>query len=192
MKRTGLAILLLFLLSGHFVVAGATVPDSGKNAATPTLSVKKKKKTNARLGVFGSFVRLFLKGDLSKKLFARYWTGQGDYELSDTEITVIAQEITRLGNAGCTDSSYVRTADSVVLQRKLINFYLSGELSNAFGYGTVYLNRNELAGFYDNYDFNPKPWGTRPFKHELKTRMMHIIGKLKGARTFNVYYGIQP
>lgn len=156
------------------------------------LNTKKKKKPRTRLGLFGKFVTYLLKGELSKKLFAQYWTGQGDYYLSQSEIVQIASEIDRLGVSGCADSSYIRTPDSVLLQRKLINFYKSGELSNAFGYGTIYLKGNVLAGFYDNYDFNPKPRGVRPFKHELKTRLMNIIGRLKGARNFKVFYGVQP
>lgn len=144
------------------------------------------------MGILGKVIRKVLRGELSKRLFEQYWTGQGNYYLSDREMITIAGEMQRLGAGYCTDSSFVKDNDSVVVQRRLINFYKSKDLANALGYATVYIHGNAVTGFYDDYDFNPKPLGIRGFIHEMKTRFMHIAGRLHGAKAFEILYGSVP
>lgn len=153
---------------------------------------KKKKKAKNRLGLVGKMVSVLLKGKFAKNLFAQYWNGGGNYYLSDEEVVLIATEISRLGNSYCVDSSVVSKDANALLKRKLYNFYSSTPLVDAIGYGTAYFNGNVMAGFYDDYDFNPKPKGVRPFIHELKTRLMHFMGKIRGAKAFEIYYGEVP
>lgn len=154
--------------------------------------LKKKKAPKKRLGLVGKMVSVLLKGKFAKTLFAQYWNGGGNYYLSDEEAVLIATEINRLGNSYCVDSSVVGNDTNALLKRKLYNFYSSAPLVDAIGYGTAYFNGNVMAGFYDDYDFNPKPKGVRPFIHELKTRIMHFMGKIRGAKAFEIYYGEVP
>jgi hypothetical protein len=150
------------------------------------------KKKGKGMGLLGKAISVVLKGRLSKKLFAQYWTGRGNYYLSTDEVVLIASEINKMGGRCCTDSAYITGCDSMQTQRKLINFYLSKELAHALGYSTVYFEKNILTAFYDDYDFNPKPWGMRPFFHEIKTRFMYWAGRLRGARPYEVLYGRKP
>lgn len=165
--------------------------EPGKAVAAAT--AKKKKKEQRALGLVGKMVSVLLKGKFAKKLFAQYWNGGGSYYLSEEEAILIASEINRLGNRFCVDSSVVTGNESnMPVKRKLYNFYTSAPLVDAIGYGTVYFNGNIMTGFYDDYDFNPKPKGVRPFIHELKTRLMHFMGKIRGAKAFEIYYGEVP
>jgi hypothetical protein len=193
-KRNRIVLIIICLLYGVAANAGGSL--AGEEAAASykwQLFKKKKKKQPAKkMGLIGSMVRLVLPGKFSKKLFTHYWTGNGDYQLSDEELVSIASEINRLGSGCCTDSSYIRVNDSAQVQKKTINFYLSKELAHALGYCTVYFKGNMLTTFFDDYDFNPKPWGTRPFLHEVKTRFMHFAGKLRGAKPFAIVHGTIP
>ncbi|WP_128331103.1 hypothetical protein [Apibacter sp. HY039] len=65
-----------------------------------------------------------------------------------------------------------------------INFYDSGfDLANSFGRATI--TYREINGkilfrsFYDKYDFDPKPWGTRTVFNEIKTRTYNIYSSGK-------------
>lgn len=176
--------------AGAHTGMGDPVVNTGKTTAQKKKSNKTAQK---QLGLVGKMVSVLLKGKFAKKLFAQYWNGGGNYYLSDEEAVLIATEINRLGNGYCVDSSVVAGAGSnAMLKRKLYNFYTSAPLVDAIGYGTVYFNGNLMAGFYDDYDFNPKPKGVRPFIHELKTRLMHFMGKIRGAKAFEIYYGEVP
>ena len=187
-------ILVMLFLAGTYLPAKGNdvLCTGGKIYTDGKKPVKLKKEKVKRVGIFGKMITVMLKGKLSKKLFVQYWTGRGDYYLSTEEMVDIAGEINRIGTRCCTDSSYVTGRDSVRMQRKIINFYFSKNLAHALGYSTVYFKRNELAGFYDDYDFNPKKWGVRPFFHEIKTRFMYFAGKLRGAKPFELFYGTIP
>jgi hypothetical protein len=184
-----IAGLIFFLNTGKSAMGNSVFSVINTSDYTDKGGVKKKGKG---MGLLGRAISIVLKGKLSKKLFAQYWTGKGNYYLSTNEVVLIASEINRMGSECCTDSAYIKGYDSVHMQRKLINFYLSKELAHALGYSTVYFEKNILCAFYDDYDFNPKPWGVRPFFHEIKTRFMHWAGKLRGAQPYEVIYGRKP
>jgi hypothetical protein len=51
-----------------------------------------------------------------------------------------------------------------------------------------YISGAYIAGFYDKFDFDPKPWGVRSTKAELATRIGASIEVLVNAKPFNIYY----
>jgi hypothetical protein len=193
-KRNCTVLIIIGLFCSLTVTAGGICRNEYEaNTYNWHLLKKKKKKQPAKkMGLIGSMVRLVLPGKFSKKLFTHYWMGKGDYQLSNEELISIASEINRLGPGCYADSSYIRVEDAAGVQKKIVNFYLSKKLAHALGYCTVYFNRNVLTAFFDDYDFNPRPWGTRPFLHEVKTRFMHFAGKLRGAKPFAIVHGIVP
>ena len=74
---------------------------------------------------------------------------------------------------------------------KVHNFYHSKEYALAFGRATIYYNQTgTVVGFYDYYNFDPKPWGVRSTENEMKTRSVNAVGTLYGATPFSVTYGI--
>ena len=82
--------------------------------------------------------------------------------------------------------------DNLVLL-KVHNFYNSPEYFLALGRATIYYNQvGTPVGFYDQYNFDPKPWGVRSYTNEVKTRAVNAAGSLHGATPFNIYYGIRP
>ncbi len=67
----------------------------------------------------------------------------------------------------------------------IIDFYNSDtDLKLSFGRATVYYIDNNgkatFTGFYDVYDFDPKPWGNRSFKNEVITRAYNVYSSGKG------------
>ena len=71
-----------------------------------------------------------------------------------------------------------------------INFYDSGfDLKYSFGNATVKFYSKgmytRLLGFYDKYDFDAKPWGTRSMLSELITRG---YGGVVNGTSFGIYY----
>lgn len=68
----------------------------------------------------------------------------------------------------------------------IVDFYKSSssDLKLSFGRATVKFQYNKrghavLNGFYDKYDFDPKPWGTRSVFNEIITRGYNIYSKGK-------------
>jgi len=71
-----------------------------------------------------------------------------------------------------------------------INFYDSdSDLKLSFGRSTITyrMENNKIiySGFYDKYDFDPKPWGTRTFINELITRSYNTFSS---GKSFDIYY----
>ena len=71
-----------------------------------------------------------------------------------------------------------------------INFYDSGfDLANTFGKATVtyrVVNGKPLfRSFYDTYNFDPKPWGTRSTINEIKTRAYNVYSS---GKAFEINY----
>ncbi len=85
-------------------------------------------------------------------------------------------------NAKCVNGNCTATVD----------FYKSSsnDLKLSFGRATVkfYYNKSGYAvinGFYDNYDFDPKPWGTRSTVNEIITRAYSVYSS---GKAFEVKY----
>jgi hypothetical protein len=72
-----------------------------------------------------------------------------------------------------------------------VSLYKSNAYAKALGQAFVFYNEQGLAvGFFDRYDFNPKPFGKRLFKYEIMTRGANIYGQLAGGRGFEIRYGL--
>lgn len=71
-----------------------------------------------------------------------------------------------------------------------INFYVSdSDLKLSFGRATItYRIENDkyiYSTFYDKYDFDSKPWGTRSVVNEVITR---AYNSYSDGKSFNIYY----
>jgi hypothetical protein len=178
----------LFFLLLVFIISFSGREIEKESAVSHSVQLKKKSSRKS-LGLSGGFIRMFIPGKRAKKLFTHYWTGGGDYYLNNEEIILIASEYNRLGNKVCEDSANINK-DGEKYMRKRVNFYGSPKLAHAIGHGILFLKNNELAGFYDYYDFDPQPKGVRPSFHEFKTRTMNWMGRLRGAKPFKIFFGV--
>jgi RHS repeat-associated protein len=67
-----------------------------------------------------------------------------------------------------------------------IDFYGSSlDLKLSFGRATIYYKNGKPYDFYDYYDFDPKPWGTRSYPAEIATR----YGNTLNGSPFHIYLG---
>jgi hypothetical protein len=114
-----------------------------------------------------------LNSDFEQRMFARYWNSKGDYKLTTSEFNDI------LGNSKVTnvnESSFT------------ISLYDNKTYDYGIGSATVYYSSsNSDLHFYDNYNFDTKPWGSRSYSAEVATRMTHNEGRHHGATSFNIY-----
>lgn len=82
------------------------------------------------------------------------------------------------------------TPDGKGFMQTGIDFYDSGDgLKYSLGRATLKYRlehtRIDYAGFKDEYNFNPLPWGTRPYHAEVLTR---IYSRLARGTDYMIYY----
>ncbi|PLY08318.1 MAG: hypothetical protein C0625_01660 [Arcobacter sp.] len=113
-----------------------------------------------------------LNSDFEKKMFTRYWNGDGDYKLTENEFNDI------LSNARATAIS----GNAIT-----ISLYHDDTYDYAIGSATLYFSTDSAnLRFYDNYNFDSKPWGGRNYSAEIATRLIGIAGRSHGAKSFSI------
>ena len=119
------------------------------------------------------------------KLKARYESQKGG------TLNLTKEEFTYLTSKGKIDYQNAKLIDAKNnIYQASIDFYDSGfDLANTFGRATVtyrVVNGQTLfRSFYDKYDFDPKPWGTRSTMNEIKTRAYNIYSS---GKAFEINY----
>jgi hypothetical protein len=124
---------------------------------------------------------------LKYKFFSRlrnhYEQGSGeDFLLTQNEFKyLIGQGKIDYENATPIDDKYYEAS---------IDFYNSDrDLKLSFGRATVTYrienNQYVHTSFYDRYDFDSKPWGTRTYKNEIITRAYNTISN---GTPFGIYF----
>ena len=157
-------------------------------------NVTPKPKNRPDLGFIGNLIRDKAGSEFSKNLFENYWLGKGDIELTSKKFEAILLYI-KENNPKRYDKKYINivTNDNRKLKgyKQAVSFYLSSEFDRAFGVATIILNsKNEIIGFYDYYNFDPKEWGIRSIKNELITRSVYYLSILSSnAKPFAIRYG---
>lgn len=124
--------------------------------------------------------------EAGKDMFERYWLGQGDMVLTKAQFTEIAE----LAKAQGADKikGTVTTYNGRPATVKVISFYGTAH-ANSLGSATLYYDAEGNAiGFYDYFNFDPKPWGQRSFSAEVKTRMVNLDGYMFDAKPFKITY----
>ena len=144
------------------------------------------------LGFLGNSIRNYAGSNFSKNMFENYWTGGGDVELTGKRFAGILLDI-KTGKIPMTKSGAVilKNSDGSLSKgtKNIADFYNSSEYSLVFGRATVYKNEfDNVVGFYDYYDFDPKSWGTRSFKSEVITRAVRYTSP-NSAKPFAIRYG---
>jgi RHS repeat-associated protein len=139
------------------------------------------------LGMMGNFIRSQAGSEFGQSLFTNYWLSGGDVTLSQERFNSIVR------SAGVVKGN----PKAIILSNgqaglaKVHTFYNSSEYSLALGSATIYYNQaGTPVGFYDNYNFDSKPWGERSYMNEIKTRGVSAAGSAHEATPFNIYYGL--
>jgi len=108
-------------------------------------------------------------------MFDRYWNSKGDYTLSKAEFNDILSR--SVGRVNGTNNSIT------------ISLYNDDRYDFAIGVATLYYSSNNAElHFYDNYNFDYKPWGTRSVFAEMATRQVNNEGRFYGASSFDINY----
>ncbi|GHB68168.1 hypothetical protein GCM10007390_21860 [Persicitalea jodogahamensis] len=134
-------------------------------------------------GLLGNFIRHILTSDFEKRMFDRYWTGQGGtYHLTNAEFSdIIAQ--------GSPETS--RTPTTYLNQNAFEQgwtWYHTERYNAALGRARVYIRASDdhAFGLIDTYDFNPQS-GDRDMASEIFTRIGGTF-ITAGARPFTIVY----
>lgn len=117
----------------------------------------------------------YLDSEFEKKCFDQYWYAQGDITITDddwSKIKIYAEQ--------------KHTPGTVV---ETISFYDNPDFDYALGSATVYFDGDKAVGLSDTYDFNPLPEGERSEEAETITRVVNNLGKIYGAKKYEITYG---
>jgi RHS repeat-associated protein len=144
------------------------------------------------LGFLGNEIRDRAGSEFSKNLFENYWKGDGDVELSGKRFAGILMYM-KENNTEIDEGSPVSlrgtSGNKFPGTKSVVDFYNSSEYSLAFGKATVYSNsKGNVVGFYDHYNFDSKPLGTRSTTNEIKTRAVRNASP-STAKSFSIRYG---
>ncbi len=132
-----------------------------------------------RMSCVGKFICRHFDTSLDSLLFANYWFGGGDIELSSCQFDSILL---------CLDQQTFDTlpADSGLVPC-IVSFY-GTPYEKSFGCATVYVDENRrVVGFYDYYNFDRKRWGDRPLKYEFYVRLVSLLSP-PSAAPFKIHY----
>ncbi|GMQ30629.1 hypothetical protein Aconfl_32720 [Algoriphagus confluentis] len=142
--------------------------------------------TRPDLPGYGNFYRNQMGTEAGKDMFERYWLGKGDMTLTQSQFEEIASLAKAIG-ADKIEGKKIELNGKEV-NAKVISFYGTVH-ANSLGSSTLYydLNNNPI-GFYDVFDFDPKPWGVRPYDAEIKTRLVNLDGQMVGAKPFKIKF----
>ncbi|WP_205635931.1 hypothetical protein, partial [Algoriphagus antarcticus] len=135
---------------------------------------------------YGNFYRNQMGTEAGKDMFERYWLGKGDMVLTKQQFKDIVK-LAKLQGADVTIGTSTSYNGQQVIA-KVISFY-GTEHANSLGSATIYYDtKGGAIGFYDNFDFDAKPWGVRSFEAEVKTRLVNLDGQAVGAKPFKITY----
>ena len=146
------------------------------------------------LGFVGNIIRKEAGSEFSKNLFENYWKGNGDVELSGERFAGILLYVKENApkSSNQTPVTLIGAPSGNVVghgSKRAVNFYSSSEYDKAFGTATLYYNsKGNIIGFFDHYDFDPKPWGERSYRNELITRAIETASPSE-AKDFKIRYG---
>jgi hypothetical protein len=164
---------------------GKPIPSTGDNKAALSQLIESKRPD---LGLEGDVMRGLLWPGFTRDLFDDYWQsgGQG-VRLGGPRFKDIADHASTLKPEKV---SQVTGPNGEALQARSYSFYGSPDYGRSLGKATLFYDRSgKPVGFYDYYNFDPKPIGERNLLAELETRGMHALGSWHGAKDFPVYYG---
>jgi hypothetical protein len=127
-------------------------------------------------------------------MLERYWLGLGDYTLSYSELQDIAYRGSPENGAQRGPCSFSIPPYAKIYEQQY-TFYGNSVYDAALGRATLYFSSpnpgmnysSDLVGFYDFYDFDTKPWGTRSAKNEIKTRGVRYFSP-STAKAFAIRY----
>ena len=139
--------------------------------------------------MIGNTIRNGLDSDFEKKLFSNYWEGNGDYTLSNEEFELIVSYAETLTPTSA--HSVDIWEQDLHYTVKQFSFYGNANYDQALGTATLIYDTQSgnAVGFYDYYNFDPKPIGVRSYSAEFQTRAVKYAGERQGARPFSVRYG---
>ena len=144
------------------------------------------------LGKLGNTIREKAGSAFSKDLFENFWNGNGDIELSSKEFAGILNYIKNespSSSPALDAKGFSLDGGCVKDTKRAVNFYSSPALDKAFGTATIYYNsKGAISGFYDNYNFDKKKWGSRSLKAEIQTRAVRISSP-KSSSKYDIKYG---
>ena len=146
------------------------------------------------LGFVGNNIRKEAGFEFSKNLFENYWKGNGDVELSGERFAGILLYVKENDPKSSNQApvTLIGAPSGNVVghgSKRAVNFYSSSEYDKAFGTATLYYNsKDNIIGFFDHYDFDPKPWGERSYRNELITRAVETASPSE-AKDFKIRYG---
>lgn len=128
---------------------------------------------------------------MKKGFFDQYWFGKGDRKLTKREFAEIAAYAESVvGNYRKNGALKMVDAKGNVYYQNVISFYSNEKFDFAFGSATVAFNeRGKAVGFFDVYDFDPKPYGKRGLLAETVTRAVYNNSPPM-AKPYFIYYGI--
>lgn len=142
-------------------------------------------KAKLAFGIVGNFIRWYIMtSDFEKRMFDRYWSGQGGtYHMTTSEFNDAISKGRPDGNI--TDATF--EGQSVYEQRW--SWYASETYDFALGRGAVYIRKSDGTpfGYQEDYDFDAKPWGVRSINAEVATRLgANFV--IDGAAVFTIKY----
>ena len=165
---------------------GKPIPSSGDDKAALNQMIESRRPD---LGLEGDAMRGLLRPGFSRDLFDNYWQGSGQpVQLSDARFRNIADYASTLQPMKVT---HVSGPNGQALEAHLYDLYGSPDYARSLGRSTLFYDEaGKPVGFYDNYDFDPAPFGQkRKFLPEMETRAMNVLGSMHGAQDFPIYYG---
>ncbi|WP_222116056.1 RHS repeat domain-containing protein [Algoriphagus algorifonticola] len=135
---------------------------------------------------YGNFYRNQMGTEAGKDMFERYWLGKGDMTLTQSQFEEIAS-LAKAKGADKIEGKKIELNGKEVIA-KVISFYGTVH-ANSLGSSTLYYDlNNNPVGFYDVFDFDPKPWGVRSYEAEIKTRLVNLDGQMVGAKPFKIKF----
>ena len=153
------------------------------------------------LGFLGNQIRDRAGSDFSKEMFARYWNGDGDYNMGVLRFASILNYVKNNPETVSKKFNDITFSNAESGIRRTVNFYKSREYSLVLGTSTLnYSSTGKIVGFYDTYDFDSKPFfgeGSRSFKNEFKTRAVESASFFRrlavpnSAKEFKITFGQQ-
>ena len=145
------------------------------------------------LGTLGDIIKSYLPEGISQVLFKNYWDGGSDLSLTGVQFAGILMYLKSAETVGSIEATTLvgESGKEYGGFREQADFYGSEYYSLAFGRATVLLNmRQQIIGFYDEYNFDAKPLKERGVINEVKTRAVRIASP-KQAKSYIIRYGYQ-
>lgn len=168
-------------------ISGGKFANGAQTGAFQFLFNQAAKPARPDLGAAGNTIRNRLTSDYEKELFERYWLGQGNKVLTQSEldsaVNALSTSIVSQSQVTINGTQYTKT---------LVSFYANADFDQAYGSATIYYDSNgQAAGFFDNYNFDSKPWGVRPYRFEVQTRAVGTAGTTFGnAQSYEICNGV--